>query len=126
MTLKKLKIQRMGTKGGFFSSSLSSKAVDVQRLEKMQLCMVNMHKSVRIVGAFLSLIREIKHFLNTKNCTIFVFDKDIADFEMRDATNVQKLAIDGVWADRVGENEKDMADPCFKYINDLRNGFKTD
>lgn len=61
--------------------------------------------------------------MNYQYVTIFLFDSKISD---HNTTNkVQKMMIDGKWVDRIGINEKDVSEPGFKKINDVRNIIRT-
>jgi hypothetical protein len=42
-----------------------------------------------------------------------------------DNTRVQKIIVDGRYIDSIGLSDKEMSDPCFKQIEELRYGIRT-
>lgn len=49
-----------------------------------------------------------------------MFDASISDHKQTDIINVQKIVIDRRWVDRIGENEKNISDPVFNHLKDVK------
>jgi hypothetical protein len=94
--------------------------VDIQKMERILMMVGNLFKSTKLIKALIGVLRDLKSCVNCSHVTIFLFDPKISDHKIKDFVNMQKIMVEHRWLDRIGINEKDVSEPAFKKLEEMK------